>query len=433
MTTSTPTAHVATRGDVRARLLAGPGSGVESLADHLLRLGEISPRALGSVRIRELVHDSGLTGRGGGGFPLYRKLDVARSAAGSAIVVVNASEGEPASRKDHALVTSRPHVILDGAALIAEASGASEIYLHVHDDYDMVDALTRAIGERRDAPVGPEPRIVIAPRRYVGGEANAVASTIEGGKGLPRRLPIPIAARGSFGRPTLVSNVETFAHVALIARNSAEWFRAVGSDPAPGSTLVTLAGEVYHPGEVLEIVGPATFSDVLTGRAPAHTPRALLLGGYAGAWVRGDAALLAPVDRGKLTGAGISLGCGLIGVLSDETCGVAETARLLLYLAGESAGQCGPCILGLPELAMAFVDLANGHSSRRNVRRLYDMAEQLRGRGACAHPDGAVRLATSALAVFADEVDDHTRHGRCRSRTCTPRAGFPIPTYHLES
>ena len=417
-------------GSPGTRLLAGPARslGTETLAGHDHRLGiveldDVTPQAL-----RDTVRASGLLGRGGAGFPMATKLDLAAASPGTPIVVVNASEGEPASRKDHTLLELRPHLILDGAHVAATAVGADEIVVYSHHaNWRANAALLRALGERRDAGRANLPvRVINAPDRYVAGETSAVVSYLSGNGALPRRGAQPAAKVGIAGRPTVVNNAETFAHLALIARFGPAWFSQAGTPEAPGSTLITLAGSVAVPGLVVEIVGPVTIGHVLESMGGLDAaPRAVLLGGYGGTWITGEAAWCTPLERHHLGARGLSLGCGLLAVLDDDACGLVETARLLRWLAGQSSGQCGPCVFGLPALAELVDDIAAGTSRRADLRRLREHAASVRGRGACGHPTGAVNLVESALETFTPELAMHLR-----GEVCDPSGGpapFPLP------
>ncbi|HUY54679.1 MAG TPA: NADH-ubiquinone oxidoreductase-F iron-sulfur binding region domain-containing protein [Candidatus Nanopelagicaceae bacterium] len=414
-------------GDARTVLLAGPpaAAGAESLASHLLRLGVLPAEAKSPDFILRAVADSGLQGRGGAGFPVARKMVAAAAGAGQSVLVVNGSESEPASRKDWTLLCLRPHLVLDGAALAAAAIGANSAVLHLHRGADApAAALRQALDQRRAADLSdPSFTISFGPPRYVAGESSAIRAFLAGGPAKP-------APGGGLGRPPgstpLVQNVETLALLALLGRFGAGWFRRFGTSGSPGPTLVTLAGAVEHPGLVAEMTGPTSLSHLLTRRGGlAGAPRAVLFGGFAGSWCDGRQAWGLDLNRESLARAEIAFGCGLVGVLPWDACGLAETARLLTYLARESSGQCGPCVWGLPRLAKDMATLAWGRVAPRDVRRLARMATELAGRGACHHPDGAVALLASALTVFADEVAHHLRHGPCTRSSRGPV--FPIP------
>ncbi|MHB8506533.1 MAG: NADH-ubiquinone oxidoreductase-F iron-sulfur binding region domain-containing protein [Acidimicrobiales bacterium] len=417
-----------TLGDPHLRLLAGPPpeEGTESFEAHQRRLGGLTlPHNGGEVL--DIIGIGGLVGRGGGEFPLVRKLTAALSAGGVPLVVVNGSEGEPASRKDRTLLENRPHLVLDGAEVAARAVGADEVVLYVHQGRsESWTALTHALEQRRERPYGPTFRVVAAPTAYVAGESSAVVSVLEGRGPLPSRRPVPVATAGVGGRPTVVSNAESVSHLALLARFGAEWFTAAGTAATPGSTLLTLAGGVCEPGLVVEVLAPVPLGEVLSvhGGVTMH-PSAVLIGGYGGRWVGGTAACEAPLDRGAMRRVEAPLGCGLIAPLPPGACGLAVTLRLLQYLATQSAGQCGPCVLGLPALAGELSEIVAGRASRGDVRRLGRQAFSLRGRGDCAHPDGAVSLLESALHVFAEDAGRHARGRPCGGRPDT--GWFPAP------
>jgi NADH:ubiquinone oxidoreductase subunit F (NADH-binding) len=414
-------------GETGARLLAGPvaTAGPESLVAHRTRLGTCDATAMDPVALRQSVRESGLRGRGGGGFPTVTKFDVAAQSPGRPLVVVNASEGEPASRKDRTLLELRPHLVIDGALVAATAVGADDVVIYTHASHDRANqALRRALAERHDAGERLRVRVVEGPETYIAGETSAVVSYLDGRGALPRRSAIPAARSGVAQRPTVVNNVETVAHLALIARHGASWFKEVGAPEAPGSTLLTLSGSVRSPGLVVEVVGPATLGEVLEAYGGlVDVPRAVLVGGYEGTWLAGEVAWRLPVERHRLAALNASLGCGLVAVLDEDDCGLAQTARLVRWLATQSAGQCGPCIFGLPALSEDLDLIVDGRARRGDLRRLRQLAISVRGRGACGHPSGVVTLIESALDTFGPELARHLRGEVC----ATGGAGFPVP------
>ncbi|HVB53295.1 MAG TPA: NADH-ubiquinone oxidoreductase-F iron-sulfur binding region domain-containing protein [Candidatus Acidoferrales bacterium] len=416
-----------------ATLLAGPppSEGAEDLDSHRQRLGELAPELRPPEALVEAVAHSGLQGRGGAGFPVATKMAAIAAVGRPPLLVVNGSESEPASRKDWTLLCLRPHLVLDGAALAAAAVGADAAVVQLHrGSLGPASALRRALGERRAAGlVDPELQIRFGPRRYVAGESSAVRAFLGGAAA----KPAPGGGNGAGGgRPMLVQNVETVALLGLIGRLGPDWLRRLGTRTSPGPTLVTLAGAVVQPGLVVEVARPVPLSRLLNRWAGvARAPQAVLFGGYAGGWADGRQAWDLELGRDALAGAGLPFGCGLVGVLPWDACGLTETARILEYLAGESSGQCGPCVFGLPGLARAMTGLARGTASGGDLRRLARMSTELSGRGGCHHPDGAVALLEHALTVFADDVSHHLRRGRCgRSRR---RPVFPIPAPELGS
>jgi NADH:ubiquinone oxidoreductase subunit F (NADH-binding) len=365
----------------------------------------------------EVLDASKLRGRGGAAFPTGRKWRSVAAGAGNPVVVVNVAEGEPASFKDRTLAGLRPHLILDGAALAVETVGATRVVVYVGRAHAAArDALRFAVKERRRLN-HDECRfdIVEAPDRYVAGETSALVNRLNGGPAKPTMTPPRPHEVGVFGRPTLIQNAETMAHVALIARYGADWFRQVGTPESPGTALVTVLGAVVRPG-VLEVDRGATVGAVIDAAGGVSTvTQAVLLGGYFGTWVPAMEAWNLRLDDDELAHHRTSLGCGVVMVLPAASCGVAETARILRYLAGESAGQCGPCVFGLDWIASAMERAARGRGDASERDRLVRWAGQVGHRGACHHPDGAVRLLESALRAFQGDLALHLVKQPCRS------------------
>ena len=343
-------------------------------------------------------------------------------AAGHApVVVANGTEGEPASAKDRVLMASSPHLVLDGAVLAAELTGAREAVIVVHRD--VREIVGRGRGRARPGRPGRGCGSRSARRRRVSWPARRARSCAgsSGASRPPTATPPRLAQRGLRGAPTLVQNVETLAHLALIARYGAPWFRSAGTPAEPGTMLVTVLGAVRDPG-VLEVGIGTPVGQVLEQAGGAAAPlRALLLGGYFGTWVDAAEARDRPFSSAGLADLGASPGAGLIAALPADACGLRETARLARYLAGESAGQCGPCRFGLPAIAAEVERLATGRGTDLGLLRRW--LGQVDGRGGCAHPDGAVRMIRSALRTFGAEVDRHAA-GSCRGTADV----LPIPS-----
>ena len=411
------------------RLIAG-GQPL-SLTEHIGRYGPVPGLATPAELISE-VERSGLTGRGGAAFPAGRKLrTVAESRrraragrAGSAVVVANGSESEPASSKDAVLLTLAPHLVLDGIALCAEAVGADRAYLCAGHDAS-TRALAAALADRDQAGLDRiRVQLTATSDGYLSGQETALISVLNGGAPLPTFVPPRPAEKGAHRRPTLVLNVETLAHIGLIARFGAQWFRCVGAPDAPGSALVTVSGSVDRPG-VREIPLGTALGEVLHRSGLSRPAQAVLTGGYFGTWLPLPAASDVPVSEPGLRSAGGALGAGVLAVLPQAACGLAETARITGFLASQSAGQCGPCRHGMPALAEAMHYIAFGRPGRDVIGWVQQLAGLLPHRGACHLPDGAAGLAASAFRVFAADLAAHARSG-----PCGPAGGpavLPIP------
>jgi NADH:ubiquinone oxidoreductase subunit F (NADH-binding) len=406
------------------RLLAGVGAGREpSLAEHLGVHGPL-PGDRTPERLRSDLSASGLRGRGGAAFPAGVKAD-AIAGRRRPVIVVNGAEGEPMSSKDRVLLTRAPHLVLDGAVLAAEAVGARDVT--VAAPAGLLPHLATAVEERRGL-IDSRARIRLEPSAagYVSGEETALLAHLEGKPPLPRTKPPLPVARGLRGRPTLVHNVETIAHVALIARHGAGWFQEMGTREHPGTTLVTVSGAVERP--AVHEVALGTPLRVIVARAGGEraSTRALLVGGYFGAWVDRDGENLT-FDDTSLRTVGAGVGAGVIVVLGGDACPVAETARLAAWMSGESAGQCGPCVFGLAALADVLHRFATGRTERDDVARLRRWTSLVRGRGACHHPDGVARMVASATRVFGRELADHARRGPCAACSAPPTLATPRP------
>jgi NADH:ubiquinone oxidoreductase subunit F (NADH-binding) len=393
------------------RLLPDTEHETPSLARHLDRHAEIPN--LSSEELIDEVELAGLTGRGGAAFPVYRKLRAVREQPGSAVVIGNGCEGEPAAAKDWTLIRLAPHLVLDGLEIVTAAVGATRVVLYLHEDERLVHTVTEAIGERMAAGhASIRVEVMTVARHFIAGEESAVVRAVEGGRSIPRAKPPRVFESGVHGRPTLVQNVESLAHLALIARYGGAWFRALGTAAEPGSMLFTITGAVRKPRVVEAPIGVAI--DELWRIAGGLTEpiQAVLLGGYHGAWLSAADAESRALCNAELRPLGTALGAGVVVALPASVCGLVEAARVLRYLAGESAGQCGPCLHGLPRLAGSMTSLATPRRLRGHPTDDIDaLATLLRGRNACHHPDGSIRFAESGLRVFADEASLHRRGG----------------------
>jgi NADH:ubiquinone oxidoreductase subunit F (NADH-binding) len=385
-----------------------------------------TPTSTPRVDLVDLVRRSGLGGRGGAGFPTGEKLRAVASRPGPRTVVVNGSEGEPASAKDRLLLARVPHLVLDGALLAAAAVGAETVVVAVDRAHARsIEAVRRAVVERREETGRIEVRVAAPPSRYVAGESSALVRWIDGGPAKPTGASARAGGSGGAGsRPTLVQNVETLAHLAQIVRYGPEWFTATGTAAEPGTTLVTVSGAVHRPC-VTEVPWGVPIEELL-GRAggPTGQTQALLVGGFSGAWVPVPSALAAPYSRAGLAPFGAAPGAGVLVALPQGACGLAETARVLQWFAEESAGQCGPCVRGLPAVAGAMAAL-EWDGSQDAAARLRRWADDIEGRGGCRHPDGAVTLLRSALDVFAVDLRRHAQGAPCAGAGRPPMLDVP--------
>jgi NADH:ubiquinone oxidoreductase subunit F (NADH-binding) len=412
------------------RLVAGPpaAAGPECFSDHIARLGRLPAVAAGAAGtdLIPTLEASGLLGRGGAGFPVGRKWrSVATQVGGRPVVLVNGAEGEPLSAKDRTLLCLRPHLVLDGALLAAAAVDADRVVLYIGSAHrDARNALQRALAERPDLHVAVE--VVDAPDTYVAGEETAAVHFVNAADARPTVTPPRPYERGIDGRPTLVQNVESLAQAALIARYGDGWFREVGRDTTPGSALVTISGgsnDGVHEIEIGTTIGElAGLADLPGADGDGRDQQAVLLGGYFGGWLSTERSWSLALDPIALRAAGSAFGCGVVAFLGHDRCGVRATSRIMGWMAGQSAAQCGPCAFGLRAIADATARLAAGSAERDDLVRIERWAHQIAGRGACRHPDGAVGQLLSSLRVFGPEWERHQHRGDCSRERVAGRA-----------
>jgi NADH:ubiquinone oxidoreductase subunit F (NADH-binding) len=274
--------------------------------------------------------------------------------------------------------------------------------------------MRRALSERSE-PAARQARVVDAPAGYVSGEESAAVHYLNAGDARPTTTPPRPFERGVGGRPTLVQNVESLAAAALLAR---------GLDS--GTALVTTSGAV-RLGGVQEISIDATAGQVAAQAGGLiKNVQAVLLGGYFGSWARVDDVWNLPIEPNSLRARSLTFGCGVLSFLPEDACGVNTSAKILKYLASQSARQCGPCVFGLRAIAAAAGRLADLAAQPEDLQRLARWSGQLTGRGACKHPDGAAGLLRSALEVFADDFLAH-QHRRCVVRPAATRPAAQVP------
>jgi NADH:ubiquinone oxidoreductase subunit F (NADH-binding)/ferredoxin len=407
-----------------ARLTAGldrfPRLDLEAHRDLFGRLPRLS-----DAEILSIAQQVDLRGHGGAAFPFARKLkaviDSAREGDQPTIVVVNATEGEPGSFKDKMLLMRSPYLILSGAALAAEAIGAEEIIVGVADN----ELANRSL----EAAIAAEPglrdlvRIVEVPERFISGESGALVRAINGKTPIPPGRKTLASTSGVYGLPTLLSNAETYAQLAVLALLGPERYSSVGMPEEPGTVLLSVSGSAARPAVVEVPTGVPLGSVLDICQAPAGD--GVLVGGYHGMWLPAENAYIVPVSRAGLEAVGGTLGAGIVLPLGDGTCPLGEVSRIASYLAGESAGQCGPCKLGLPRIARALAALIDGSGGIESLDVARRSAAAVSGRGACAHPDGVTRFVLSALDVFTEDLAAHVFHSSCGRPV---RGILPLPS-----
>jgi NADH:ubiquinone oxidoreductase subunit F (NADH-binding) len=367
--------------------------------------------------IEQLIADvqrARITGRGGAEFPFWRKLQAAVDAGRKRELVVNGSEGEPASAKDSTLLTAVPHLVLDGAQLVADALGVHTVHVIVPGNRPFVgESVRRAIAERSSGRRSLQFEMHATRGGFVGGQSHAVLELLAGRENLPVTSREPAAVSGLRGKPTLMSNAETFAHVAALHGVGAAAYAGFGTAGEPGTRLLSVGAD-GPGGVVIEVPHGEPLANVL--RLCGYEPtEPVLIGGYHGTWLSAEQVRQSTISPAGLAPAQATLGAGVILPMLPGDCPITFTAQIVDYLAKRRAQRCGPCINGLPALAEACERLALTGSTAADgsaVARVRELCMLVTGRGACQHPDGTARLVLSMLNTFPDEVAAHD-HGIC--------------------
>ena len=350
--------------------------------------------------IAELLEAAGLTGRGGAGFSTAIKLKAARE--NNAELIVNVCDGEIGAAKDAWIVRHHLHELIEGAGLVASGR-RPRIRYAAHRG-----SRTAQLLESAGLP------LLEVPHRYVSSEETAVISLAQGGlaKPMTKRAPFVFGGRDSQGRrvpPTVVLNAETVWRISQIHHLGPEWFRSFGTEAEPGPRLVAVGGHVSRPG-MYEASAGVALTDLLdsAGGLPPDA-RYVGVGGLGGVVISAAEAKKTIWDTPGMKVHGGALGPGIVRVWNPAQCPIETAAGMISFGAGESAGQCGPCMFGLPALAADWADLARNPTSKGR-QRLKLRLTLLERRGACAHPDGVARFAQSALRTLAPDFDAHAHH-----------------------
>lgn len=376
--------------------------GDPSLAAHLRRLGPCP--VLGRTRLESELEAARIDGRGGAGFPLVRKVRAMPRRGG--IVVINACEGDPLTHKDAVLLARSPHLVIDGALVLAHALSARRIVIALHRGA-ATTALDAALVEREDAR---RVEILEVEARYVSSQSSAIRSALHGGPALPTDPSVRATDRRPGRPPVLVANAETAAQTAIAARIGGTALAAASRGDETGTSLVTVSGDVARPG-VLEVRDTDRIGDVLAAAgtgAGLEPDRLVLTGGATGTWVRTADLAPLPWGRASLRSVGGERGTGALTVMPQGACVLAEILEILRFADRASARQCGPCAFGLPSLTGDLAALLDGTGGTDALSRLRRSSAMISGRGGCAHPTAAVATLASALALTSpDHLDRH--------------------------
>jgi NADP-reducing hydrogenase subunit HndC len=382
--------------------------------------------------VLEIIHRSGLRGRGGAGFPAGLKWQFVKGAAGDEkFIVCNADEGDPGAFMDRSILEGDPHSVIEAMAIAGRAIGSRQGYVYVRAEYPLaIERLGRALQQARDygllgakilrSEFSFDLGIRIGAGAFVCGEETALMHSIEGKRGTPRPRPPFPAQKGLWGKPTLLSNVETWANVPAIICRGAEWYAAIGSDGSKGTKVFALAGSVRNTGlvevpmgitlrEVVEVIGD--------GMRSGMPFKAAQSGGPSGGCIPAASADV-PIDYESLQELGAMMGSGGLIIMDDGTCMV-ELARFFLeFLADESCGKCPPCRIGVPVLLNILDGITKGEGRIEDLDVLESLGQHVQRTSLCGLGQTAPNAVLSTLKHFRDEYEAHVFEHRCPAAQC---------------
>lgn len=378
------------------------------------------------------ILDSGLRGRGGGGFPTGRKWGFVRIAQGDKkYVICNGDEGDPGAFMDRSIMEGDPHKVLEGMAIAAFAVGADEGYIYVRAEYPLaVKRLKVAIKQAEEIGLlgknilgtdfSFDIHIKEGAGAFVCGEETALIASIEGERGMPRPKPPFPANKGLFGKPTLINNVETFANIPLIINNGAQWFRSFGTQSGPGTKTFALTGEVNNTG-LIEVPMGTTLREIIFdigGGVRNHKKfKAVQIGGPSGGCLT-EEHLDLPLDYDSLLKVGAMVGSGGLVVMNEDTC-IVEVARFFMsFTQSESCGKCVPCREGTKNMLKILEKIVAGKATLEDLDLLEELALAVKDGSLCGLGKTAPNPVLSTLKYFRDEYLAHIVEKRCPAGSC---------------
>ncbi|MBN2475059.1 MAG: NADH-quinone oxidoreductase subunit NuoF [Pirellulales bacterium] len=394
---------------------------------------------MGPERIIEEVRNSGLRGRGGAGFPTWRKWRFCRDAPGETkYLVCNADEGDPGAFMNRSLLEGDPHALLEGMLIAGHALGAREGYIYCRAEYPLALERLRLAIEQAEAygllgedvlgsGIDFRIRIKEGAGAFVCGEETALIASLEGRRGMPRPRPPFPAVSGLWGKPTIINNVETLACVALILRNGAEWFAQYGTEKSKGTKTFALVGKVKRTGLVevpLGITLRQMIFDIGGGTLDDKPFKAVQTGGPSGGCIPAEL-LDTPVDYDSLQAAGTIMGSGGMVVMDQDTCMVDFARYFLDFAQKESCGECVPCRLGTRQLLTILTDITNGHGKPDDIELLLELAGAIKLGALCGLGQTAPNPVLTTIRYFRHEYEAHIHRKRCPAVVCKELISSP--------
>ena len=386
------------------------------------------------------IEDSGLRGRGGGGFQTGRKWrSVYQHRGGKSYVICNGDEGDPGAFMDRSVMEGDPHKLLEGMAVAAFAIGADEGYIYVRAEYPLaIKRLRKAIADAEErhylgknimgTDFSFEIHIKEGAGAFVCGESSALIASIEGERGMPRPKNIHMAECGLFKRPTLLNNVETFANVPLIITKGAKWFSSMGTETSKGTKTFALTGEVNNTG-LIEVPMDTTLRQIVFdlggGIRNGKKFKAVQIGGPSGGCLTEEHLDMA-MDYDQLTKVGAMVGSGGLVVMNEDTC-IVEVARFFMnFTQHESCGKCTPCREGTKQMLRILEKIVKGEGTMEDLDTLEELGQVIKEGSLCGLGKSAPNPVLSTLRYFRDEYIAHIKDKKCPAGVCKALKSYTI-------
>ncbi len=388
----------------------------------------------------KIITDSGLRGRGGGGFPTGLKWKfAAANEADQKYVCCNADEGDPGAFMDRSVLEGDPHVVLEAMAIAGYAIGATEGYIYVRAEYPIaVDRLNVAIAQARaygllgknifGSGFDFDVHLKLGAGAFVCGEETALMTSIEGHRGEPRPRPPFPALKGLWQKPTILNNVETFANVPQIIINGAEWFANMGTEKSKGTKVFALGGKINNVG-LVEVPMGTTLREIIEeiggGIPHGKTFKAAQTGGPSGGCISAQN-LDVPIDYDNLISIGSMMGSGGLIVMDEDTCMVDIAKFFLQFTVDESCGKCTPCRLGTRKLLEMLKKITDGRGEAGDIEKLEELCNYIKTNSLCALGQTAPNPVLSTLKYFRNEYEAHINEKKCPAGVCKNLLHFEI-------
>lgn len=392
------------------------------------------------AEIIDEVSSSGLRGRGGGGFPTGRKLQFAQASKDSIkYVVCNADEGDPGAFMDRSILEGDPHSVVEAMTIAGYAIGAEQGYVYVRAEYPIaVERLSIAIKQARElgllgknifgSDFSFDLGIRLGAGAFVCGEETALLASIEGQRGTPRPRPPYPAVKGLWGKPTLISNVETFANIPTILRHGPDQFAAIGTEKSKGTKVFALAGNINNTG-LVEVPMGTTLREIvfdIGGGIPGGKAfKACQTGGPSGGCLPAEL-LDTPVDYDSLIAVGSMMGSGGLIVMDEDTCMVDVARFFLEFTQEESCGKCVPCREGTKRMLETLERITKGEGVDGDIELLEDLAEVISKASLCGLGQTAPNPVLATLKFFREEYEAHIQQKRCPAGVCQALLSYHI-------